>query len=94
MLPLAATLPAFADEAETGARAAAIAAGERTEIIFGMSSTELAVAFSPLVVYGLFSLYREKINPRAKLGDVIFIVAALFIFGNIFSILVFKKRFY
>jgi hypothetical protein len=66
MLPLAATLPAFADEVAASATDAAAAAPGGT---FGMSSTELAVAFSPLVIYGLFNLYREKINPRAKVRN-------------------------
>ena len=44
--------------------------------------------------YGLFYAYRQYANPRAKLSDLFFILGALVVFGNIFSILVFKKRIY
>jgi hypothetical protein len=67
MLPLATAFPSFADEfAAPATDAAAVAAPSVPTGVFGMTATELAIAFLPLGVYGLFSLYRAKVNPRAK----------------------------
>ena len=46
----------------------------------------------PLIVYSLFSVYRAKVNPRVKISDFLFILAAAIIVGNILSIVIFKKR--
>ena len=46
----------------------------------------------PIIVYGAFSLYRAKVNPRIKISDFLFILAAAVIVGNILSIVIFKKR--
>ena len=50
--------------------------------------------FSPLLAYGLFTLYRERINPKAKLSNFSFVLAGLAILGNIISIVVFKIRWF
>ncbi|GLC37184.1 hypothetical protein PLESTB_000989100 [Pleodorina starrii] len=73
-------------EATAAAGAASSAAG------FGAG--EAVLLLTPVVVYALFNVYREKLNPQAKFLDYVYIMAALAIFGNIFSILVFKTRFF
>lgn len=89
LLPLT-PLTALADvSAESPVVETAQAASE-----LGANPAGFALAFAPLGVYSLFWLYREKVNPRAKISDLLFFAAALVIFGNIFSILVFKKRIY
>jgi hypothetical protein len=37
---------------------------------------ELLLVLSPLLLYGIFTLYRSKVNPRAKLQDFAFIVVS------------------
>jgi hypothetical protein len=66
MLPLATALPAFADETAAPATDAAAAVTTAQPIIFGMTAFDLGVSFTPVLVYALFTLYRNKINPRAK----------------------------
>ena len=89
---LAATaLPAVADEFETPASDAAAAASSAPGAL-GFTPLGLLLAFSPVVVYGMFYLYREKVNPRATISDLLFIIAAFVVIGNIFSIVVFKQR--
>jgi hypothetical protein len=88
-LALAAPLAAFADEAPAVEAAALDAAGDALVLSpFGTA----AIALSPVIAYGVFFLYREKVNPRATLGDGLFVIAALVIAANIVSILVFKLR--
>jgi hypothetical protein len=62
--------------------------------VLGFTPVGWAVAFSPLAFYSIFWIYREKINPRAKLSDFLFILAAIVVIGNILSILIFKRRFF
>ena len=52
------------------------------------------VLFSPLVGYAIFSLYRGRVNPNAKLSNFLYIVAGAAIFANAVSILVFKIRWF
>jgi hypothetical protein len=87
-LALAAPLAAFADEAPAVEAAALDAAGDALVL----SPSTAAIALSPVIAYGVFFLYREKVNPRATLGDGLFVIAALVIAANIVSILVFKLR--
>ena len=47
---------------------------------------------SPLLLYVGFYLYREKVNPKAKLSDLVYIAAAAVIVVNLLSILFFKVR--
>ena len=87
MLPLAAALPAFADDdvissatdaatdaaaAVSGAAtdAAAAVTGAAKPLVFNMTATDLGIAFAPLIIYLIFSVYREKINPRAKVRTI------------------------
>lgn len=37
---------------------------------------ELLLVLSPILLYGIFTLYRSKVNPRAKLQDFAFIVVS------------------
>lgn len=66
LLSLAA-LPAVAEEfpdADASVNVAKAAAPS----IFGFTPLGLLISFSPVIVYGAFYLYREKINPRAKVS--------------------------
>ncbi|KIY94370.1 hypothetical protein MNEG_13591 [Monoraphidium neglectum] len=83
---LAAPLAALAEEAAVEA-AAAPAAEE-------VSPAFYALAFSPIVIYGLFTVFRAKVNPKANIGDLLYIIGAVAVFGNIVSILIFKTRFF
>ena len=93
LLPLttAATLPAFADEAAPAATDAAAAAASG---FLGFTPLGWAIAFSPVAIYGGFYLYRQYLNPKAKIGDLLFFIAASVILGNIASVLIFKRRLY
>ncbi|GIL56851.1 hypothetical protein Vafri_12159, partial [Volvox africanus] len=70
------------------------AAPAATTAAGGFGSGEAVLLLTPVFVYTLFNLYRDRINPQAKFLDYIYIMVALAIFGNIFSILVFKTRFF
>lgn len=53
---------------------------------------EYVILALPIIIYGIFSLYRAKVNPRVKVSDFLFILAAVVIVANILSIAIFKKR--
>ena len=53
---------------------------------------EVLLLLAPILLYGVFSLYREKFNPKAKLSDFLFIAVAAVIVLNILSILILKVR--
>ncbi|KAK9833987.1 hypothetical protein WJX81_000967 [Elliptochloris bilobata] len=80
---LLAALPAAADEAPA---AVAQSGGGSVNLV------EVVILAAPLLLYGVFNLYRDKVNPAFKLTDFIFILAAIVIVLNILSILVFKVR--
>ena len=61
---------------------------------FTVTPLELILVLAPIVFYALLSLYRKFVNPKASIGDGLFIVAALVIVANIVSILAFHKRIY
>ena len=54
--------PALAEDAAPDAAAA----------VGTPSAAGWAIALSPLIFYGLFSVYRSQINPKAKFGDAVF----------------------
>lgn len=90
-LPLALTLlsscgPALADDTVDFAN--------QNSGILGYTNGGLIVAFSPIVIYGVFYLYRATINPKAKLQDLLFVAAFCVVVANIASIIIFKKRVY
>lgn len=60
----------------------------------GASPAFYAVAVVPLLTYGLFYIYRDRVNPKANFGDLAYILGAVVVFGNILSILIFKTRFF
>ncbi|KAK9863343.1 hypothetical protein WJX84_008884 [Apatococcus fuscideae] len=60
----------------------------------GLTPLGIAAVFSPVILYGIFSVIRTTINPRLKLADFYFIAAGGFIAINILSILIFKVRFF
>lgn len=88
------TLPFAAMAEDTDAAAAVSSAVDAAATATGKDPLTYLFYVAPLLIYGTFYIYREKFNPRAKLGDLLYITAALVIFGNIFSILVFKVRFF
>lgn len=55
-------LPALAED--LSAQAAPAQAG-----IFGFTPLGVAIGLGPAFVYSLFYLYREKVNPRAKVSN-------------------------
>jgi hypothetical protein len=62
--------------------------------ILGYTNGGLVIAFSPIVIYGVFYLYRAAINPKAKLQDLLFVAAFCVVVANIVSIAVFHTRVY
>ena len=60
----------------------------------GISVGEIVLLLAPLILYGLFNVYRSKVNPKASISDFLFFTAALVIVGNVFSIVVLKVRLY
>eukprot|EP00271_Cylindrocystis_brebissonii_P012109 TRINITY_DN30203_c0_g1_i1.p1 TRINITY_DN30203_c0_g1~~TRINITY_DN30203_c0_g1_i1.p1 ORF type:complete len:204 (+),score=28.11 TRINITY_DN30203_c0_g1_i1:120-731(+) len=48
----------------------------------------------PLLTYAAFSVFREKVNPQASTLDFLFILVAVFIILNLFSILLLGIRLY
>ena len=50
--------------------------------------------FSPIILYGFWTLYRAVIGSDAKLVDFITLVASFVVIGNLISILVFKTRWF
>lgn len=60
----------------------------------GPSAFGLIVLFSPLLLYGIFNVYRERINPQAKLSNFAVIIGALLLAANLFSIVVYRVRFF
>lgn len=60
----------------------------------GLTNFEGLLIFAPVVLYGGFSLYRSKVDQRAKLSDFLFIAAAAVVVANIVSIIFFKRRLY
>ena len=95
---LLSSAPALAEEAATGevsdvTKDAADIMTQNSGIL-GYTYGGLVVAFSPLVIYAVFYLYRQTINPKAKLQDLLFVAAFCVVVGNILSIVVFHKRLY
>jgi hypothetical protein len=83
--------PALADAAD-GAPDASVAAAASSGLPFGFSPLEAAIAVAPLLFYGILTAYRSLVNPKASISDVLFLLAAFLIVGNLASGLVFKVR--
>ena len=61
---------------------------------FKVTPLEILIVMAPVAFYALLSAYRSLVNPKASIGDGLFIVAALVIVANVVSILAFHKRIY
>ena len=77
--------PAAADAASAAADAAEKGGGTVPAVVLGLS---------PILLYGIFFLYREKSNPNVKVSDFLFAVLAIAVWVNFLSSLVFKFRFF
>mmetsp|Transcript_47049 Transcript_47049/g.89840 ORF Transcript_47049/g.89840 Transcript_47049/m.89840 type:complete len:148 (-) Transcript_47049:172-615(-) len=60
--------------------------------IGGLDVNTYVFSLAPILLYGGFTVFRTTFNPNLKISDFFFSVACLVIFGNIFSILLFKTR--
>jgi hypothetical protein len=89
-LALALLHPALAVADEAAVVEATAAAGDPAAT--QASPLGYVVVFAPILLYGIFSLYRDKVNPRATISDFLFILAAIAVFANLISILAFKVR--
>lgn len=69
-------------------------AAEEEITVGGMNATTYVIALFPVILYGIFTFYRLNFNRNIKIVDFMFGVFCFFIFGNIFSILIFKTRLY
>lgn len=83
-----AALPALAEDAATDAAATAAP----SSLPFGFSPIEVAIAVAPLAFYAVLTVYRSAVNPKASISDVLFLLAAFLIVGNLIAGLVFKVR--
>ena len=70
--------PAATDAAEKGG-------GTLPAVVLGLS---------PILLYGIFYLYRDKVDPNVKVSDYLYAVLATAVGVNFFSALVFKFRFF
>lgn len=70
-----------------------VSLGNPEKPIFALSPPEVALVMTPLIGYGIYNYARIK-NPQLNFQDLLLIIAAVFLFGNIFSIVVFKTSFY
>lgn len=68
--------------------------GDVGPTFLGLPVAEVAILLAPVILYSIFTIYRTAINPRVKISDFLFAVGAFVVFGNIFSILVLKIRFF
>jgi hypothetical protein len=91
---LLSSAPAFADEVAGEAAKEAADVMSQNSGILGYTNGGLVIAFSPLVIYGVFYLYRATINPKAKLQDLLFVGAFCVVVANILSIAIFHRRVY
>ena len=75
-----------------GALPAMAAEGDISPLLPGINIVQGTILLAPVILYALFSFYRTAFNRNAKISDFLFLVASVFIFGNILSALVFKVR--
>lgn len=88
------TAPSYAEEAAVEAAKDTSDVMSQSSGILGYTNGGLVIAFSPIVIYAVFYLYRATINPKAKLQDLLFIAAFCVVVANILSIVVFHRRIY
>merc|ERR1719183_3336684 len=86
--------PSYAEEAVAEATKEAADIMSENSGVLGYTNGGLVVAFSPLVIYGVFYLYRATINPKAKVQDLLFVAAFCVVAANFLSITVFHRRIY
>ena len=82
---LSVTDPRVADAAAAAADAAEKGGGTLPAVVLGLS---------PILLYGIFYLYRDKVDPNVKVSDYLYAVLATAVGVNFFSALVFKFRFF
>mmetsp|Transcript_2496 Transcript_2496/g.5866 ORF Transcript_2496/g.5866 Transcript_2496/m.5866 type:complete len:167 (+) Transcript_2496:2-502(+) len=85
---LQAVAPEVVEKAVEAAPAAEEAGGGGFTLAGGV------LIFSPIILYGFWTLYRAVIGSDAKLVDFITLVASFVVIGNLISILVFKTRWF
>ena len=76
--------------AGAGAAVAVADAAEKS----GSIAPAVVLGLSPILLYGIFYAYREKVNPNVKASDYLFAVLCFAVFGNLFSTAVLKFRFF
>ena len=72
---------------------AAVAAADAAEKS-GSFAPAAVLGLSPILLYGMFYIYREKFNPNVKVADFIFFVLCFAVFGNLLSTTFLKFRFF
>ena len=77
--------PAVADATAAAADAAEKGGGVLPAVVLGLM---------PILLYGIFYLFREKINPNVKVSDYLFAVLTIAVWLNFISAIVFKFRFF
>lgn len=70
----------------------ALADETNAALLPGVGLVQGTILFAPVVLYAAFSIYRTAFNRNAKISDFLFLVASVFIFGNILSTFVFRIR--
>ena len=57
----------------------------------GNPIAKAVILFAPLLLYGLFSVYR-RIDPGAKISNFVFYTLGAVVIGNLVGIIFFKTR--
>ena len=93
---VAAAAPAAPPAAGAAADAVSAAADKVADAAEKGGGTLPAVVLglSPILLYGIFYLYRDKVDPNVKVSDYLYAVLATAVGVNFFSALVFKFRFF
>lgn len=85
----AAPVEAAAEGAQQAAAAVTEAAAEAAPAPQWVS---YIIVLTPIILYGLFNVYRNQVNPRASFSDFLFLVAGVAVIANLVSIIGFKVR--
>ncbi|PNH06631.1 hypothetical protein TSOC_006974 [Tetrabaena socialis] len=92
--PLLVAASARAEEAAGPVVEAAEAAEAVAVASAGPGGGEAALLITPVLLYVAFTVYRDRVNPKATFLDYVYILATVAIVANLISIVAFNTRFF